>query len=136
MPKASFAIHAAFGPLTEDSNNDGIPDLWCLTYQLDPYAEPGEPDHGLSRHGNYSVWEAYVVGFDNPKNPDNCFYADIAFVTGKPVITPNPDRRDHWSPRFYKLLAKPSLDAVDWVEVDLDEIPVEMRFFKIKVDVK
>jgi len=50
-------------------------------------------------------------------------------------INTRPDNRGDGI-RHYTLLAKPSLDAAKWLEVDPDNIPTEMRFFKVEVDVK
>ena len=65
------------------------------------------------------------------------FYADIAIVNNTPVITPHPDRRNHAVyPRFYKLWGNETLDSKTWRVVDPADIPPEVRFFKLEVDVK
>ena len=96
-------------------------------------------ESGSDPGNGYALWELFTIAFDDPTNPGNVFYADIAIVNNTPVITPHPDRRNHAVyPRFYKLLAKPALDASGgWEKFDgLDSIPEGMRFFKVEVDVK
>ena len=90
------------------------------------------------KYGIYEVWQSYVIGFADPTDERNRFLADIAVRDDKPVITWDPNREHDPAPdrRVYKLLARPSLDGTEqWVEVDRNNIPKEMHFFKVTVGV-
>ena len=71
----------------------------------------------------YSIWESYVADLD-PVDSNMTFMADIRFVDGEPVVSPDP-----FSPRRkYAVLGKDNLTNAEWRVAT-----PESRFFKVKV---
>ena len=71
----------------------------------------------------YSIWESYVADLD-PVDSNMTFMADIRFVDGEPVVSPDPFRPR----RKYAVLGKDNLTNAEWRVAT-----PESRFFKVKV---
>ncbi|MCL1919758.1 MAG: DUF5123 domain-containing protein [Kiritimatiellaeota bacterium] len=108
-----------------------VPYAWLDTHygvnggDYEARANSRDPNNG------YYVWELYVIGFENPSDPNNRFTVRIEMDDNKPVVTWDPHLRD--GTRAYTLLAKPSLDAAEWTPIDPNDIPEGMCFFKVRV---
>ena len=112
-----------------------VPYVW-----LDPYlAKYGDGDYeaaGKAKGRNgASLWESYVAGLD-PEDPTSKFTAVIELLpNGAVKITWSPDLSTAEVPRTYTTLGKATLLDANWTPVT-EENKANMRFFKVKVEIK
>lgn len=112
-----------------------VPYVW-----LDPYlAKYGSGDYEAAgkakgRNGCF-LWESYVAGL-NPEDPASKFTAFIEMLSDNtPKVTWRPDLSNAEKPRKYTVLGKATLLDADWTPVT-DANKHQMRFFKVKVEIK
>ncbi|MCL1921904.1 MAG: hypothetical protein FWG50_12675, partial [Kiritimatiellaeota bacterium] len=108
-----------------------VPYAWLDTHYGVNGGDYEAAANGKDPNNGYYVWELYVIGFENPSDPDNRFTARIEMDDNKPVVTWDPHLRD--GTRAYTLFGREALDAGEWTPVDPNDIPEGMRFFKVRV---
>ena len=112
-----------------------VPYVWLDAY-VDKYGAGDYEAAGKAkgRNGRF-LWESYVAGL-NPEEPSSQFTATIEMQSdGTPKVTWSPDLSKNVVPRTYTTMGKATLLDADWTPVT-EENKANMRFFKVKVEIK